>query len=114
MSVATDRIVEAVRAVLQQAAHGKGSRPHFVTTYQILERVPAELREELVAEYGAPGQGAGKHYTAASRVAGVVRGMGEVEVRYLDARGLVFDQEEDEDDASVRSGYPVIGIYRLK
>ena len=110
MTVPTERIAEAIRTELSNAARGKGTRPHFLTAYQLLDRFPPELQKELIDAYGAPGQGAGKHYTAASRVAGVVRDLPDVEVEYLDARGLLFDQEEDE----VRSGYPVIGIYRMK
>ncbi len=112
--VDADRITEAVRAALREAASGKGAHPHFLTTYQLLDRFPETLRKELVDAYGEYGQGAGKHYTAASRVAAVLRGLkDEVDVEYLDARGLAFDQESD-DEGEVRSGYPVIGIYRLK
>lgn len=109
MTVSKDRIAPAVRAVLSEAASGKGESPHFLTTYQILARLEGGLRDELIAVYGSPGQGAGKHFTAASRVAQVARDLGGVEIAYMDAKGMNFDQE----DSDVRSGYPVIGLYRM-
>ncbi len=33
-------IVDAVREVLENASTGKGENPHYLTAYQILDRLP--------------------------------------------------------------------------
>lgn len=112
MAIARDELVVAVGEVLANAARGKGEdhHHHYVTAYQILARLPDALRQALLTQYGQPGQGAGKNYTAASRVAAVAREIGRVD--YLDARGISFDGVGDETE--IRSGYPVIGVFRAK
>lgn len=109
MAIARDVLATAVLDVLAQAAKGKGTHPHYLTAYQILKRLPDDLRVALVAEYGEPGRGAGKKFTAVSRVAQVARDVAEYD--YLDARGLAFELDEGEE---IAAGYPVIGVYRAR
>ena len=43
-------ITNAVRQVLSSASRGKGNRPNFLTAYQILDRLPAPIKERLITE----------------------------------------------------------------
>lgn len=106
-------IVTEVRDVLRAASTGKGSRPTFLTAYQILGRLPEPLRARLIQERGVPGSGAGQCYAGASVVQGAAQMLnrtGEVEIAYLDTAGLTFDIGEP---VEVSAGYQVCGIYRL-
>lgn len=108
MPSSRETIVTAVRHVLESAATGKGVDHHYLTAYQILARLPEALRTELLVERGAPGQGAGRSYTAASYIGQIA---GEIsEHTYLDARGLTFEIDDVE---PVAAGYPVVRIYRV-
>lgn len=102
-------IAADVRRVLQRASKGKGSRPQWLTAYQILDRLPQ--RELLVDERGMPGKDAGAHQAAASVVADAIRYelKDEVEVTYFDNVGVLFEI----DGVPVRAGFPVCGIYRI-
>jgi hypothetical protein len=55
--------------VLKNAKPGKSEerKPGFLTAYQVLNRLPDQLRDALVQEYGKPGRGSTSHFTAASR-----------------------------------------------
>lgn len=113
MSVSTEDIAKAIRTVLANAATGTGEDPAFLFGYQIIERLPAALRDELEAAYGPAGRGAGQYYTIASRIAPVARELSDVEVQHVDAKGLAFDQQARE-GGSTRGGNRVVAIYRLK
>lgn len=52
-------IIDDVRTVLKSAAKGKGSKPNFLTAYQILDRLPDPLRTQLIAERGTRRKGTG-------------------------------------------------------
>jgi hypothetical protein len=54
-------IRSAVRTVLEKAETA-------LTSYEILGRLPAPLRDQLIAERGLPGAGSSKNYSAASLV----------------------------------------------
>ena len=109
MAHMNEELTTAVKSVLQDAHRGKGREPHYLTAYQILSRLPTRVRSALVNEYGEPGRGAGRHFTAVSRVAQIAREIAEYD--YLDARGLAFEFDEG---ADLSPGHPVIGIYRLR
>lgn len=81
-----------------------------MTAYQILLRLPDDLRESLIAQYGDAGKGAGKHFTAVSRIAQIAREVADYD--HLDSRGLAFEFSEDEH--TVAGGNAVIGIYRAR
>ncbi|WP_437568288.1 hypothetical protein [Sorangium sp. So ce542] len=104
-------LIDEIRAALANAAKGRGSRPHFLTSYQILNRLSQSTKLRLISEHGSPGAGAQTYHSAASVIAGCLQKMGgEVERMYLDARGAAFDV----DGAPVSAGYPVVGLYRLR
>lgn len=109
MPIAEHELEAAVLAVLANAAKGRGEHPHYLTAYQILERVPDGIRNTLIDELGKPGRHAGKHRTAVGPIKDAARRIAEVD--YLDARGLSFEYGEGEE---LSSGYPVIGLYRLR
>jgi hypothetical protein len=102
-----DALKTAVEEVLERAARGKSKRPQFVTAYQILQRIPEDLRAALIAQYAEPGRGAGKPFSAASRVGQLAAELG-AEHEYLDARGMSFAGDEEQ----IIAGYPVVSIYR--
>lgn len=98
------------RDVLRDAAKGKGPEPHFVTAYQILDRLPRQRRDELVTTHGGFGRGAGTNFGAAGAVADALKSMPDVETSNLDTRGVSFDVQ----GAVVAAGYAVVGLYRLR
>jgi len=96
-----------IMAVLRSVA--ARSQTASVTAYQILGRLPSA--HLLVARYGLPGRGCGKHFSAASAVANVLAGMrAVVEVQYLDTLGLRGDVL----GANFAAGVRVCGAYRLR
>ncbi|MCL2726637.1 MAG: hypothetical protein FWD69_19630 [Polyangiaceae bacterium] len=101
-----------IRQVLQSASSGKGSRPHYLTSYQIVERLPAPERSTLIATYGRGGKGAGRADTAPAVIAKVLKHelAGEVDVQYMDVSGTHFMV----DGQVVEAGYGVVGLYRLR
>jgi hypothetical protein len=105
-----DKVIEEVRNVLGRAAAGKGPAPHYVTTYQVIARLPKPMRAALVAEHGKVGAGAGDWTSAATYVATLLRNMSGVEYDYFDTRGVKFCLDDDEPKA----GNDVIGLWRLK
>ena len=101
-------IVDAVRAVLAAARRGKGDRPNYLTAFQILDRLPAELRTRLVSERTPGGTGAGTVFAAPSVVSRAAR-MAGAEVEYLDSVGLSVQVAGQ----PVTPSYEVCAVYRL-
>lgn len=110
MPISSDKLPPAILGVLTEAAKGRGTDPHYLTAYQILNRLPAALRQALEAEYGPSGKGAGHNHSAAAHLGKLAKSLPGVESSYMDARGLSFEIA----DTETSSGYPVIGIYRLE
>jgi len=85
-----------------------------LSAYQILDRLPAEIRSQVIAERGMPGSGAGKAFTAASLVsmaaAQVVPSLEPPHRIYVDCRGLTFSVA----GSPVVAGHEAIAFYRLR
>ncbi len=108
MTTDTD-VVHEIRRVLEHAAKGKGTHTHYVTAYQILDRLPRQMRADLIAQFGKSGAGVGDWQSAAKHIANLIKGMGGVDVDYLDTRGAQFRMADEWREA----GYEVCGLYRL-
>lgn len=111
--VRPEEIVEDVRRVLQGAARGKGPAPNYLTAYQILNRLPADIRMRLVADHGRGGRGEGHHYAATGVVKNALKRLineNSVEIVYLDTGGLqlIIDGEP------VEAGNRVCALYRVR
>jgi hypothetical protein len=102
-------IANDVRAVLLNARTGTGTQHHYLTAFQILARLPDDLRAQIIAERGFPGQGTGKHYNSASLVSDSAESIGGIEKTYMDTGGLEFYV----DGKPIVAGYGVCGLYRL-
>lgn len=84
-------ILDEVLDVLRVAGTGKGSTRWFLTAYQILERLPTNMRDRLIQERGMPGTGSGNNYASASVVANacqVLQRQGRARIEYLDPDGI--------------------------
>lgn len=96
----------AVREVLLSAENSLAS-------YQILDRLPLALRNQIITERGMPGAGAGKHYTAASLVTdaieGVLPSLDPPYRVYLDSRDMAFVVAGH----TIRPGNAAIAFYQL-
>lgn len=101
-------LVEAVRAVMAAARRGKGDRPYYLTAFQILDRLPADLKEQLIGERTAGGKDAGVTY-AASGVVSRAAQMAGAEIDYIDTIGLRIDVA----GALISPSYEVCALYRL-
>ena len=105
-------IAPDVRNVLATANKGKGKEPHYLTAYQILDRLPALVRDQLIVEKGLPGSGAGVYHAAATvvRHALLHHLRGEVEYTYFDNVGATFEVAGHQ----IRGGNSVCGLYKLR
>ncbi|KYF90510.1 hypothetical protein BE20_08190 [Sorangium cellulosum] len=101
-----------VREVLETAHRGRGQQPHYLTAYQIVERLREPARSELITKYGRGGKRAGSADTASSIISQVLANelSAEVDVAYLDTRDVWFSIA----DELVEAGYPVVALYRLR
>ena len=96
-------------AVLEDAHQGKGSSPCFLTAYQILDRLPSHLKNDLISERGLGGKGTGVQYSAASLVSDAAEMVDGIEIDYLDTDGLYLTIN----NKKVEAGFVVCGIYKL-
>ncbi len=69
-----------ISVALQSARTGKGVDPHFLTAYQILQKIPGPIRKALIdtQRTDTVGKGAGEYSTAASaigKIAGRIQGV---------------------------------------
>lgn len=105
-------ITADVLAVLRNAKHGKGGRPHYMTAYQVLNELPVQLRDQIISERGMPGAGSGYPYRAAqvvSDAAEVLERQKLVEIEYMDSTRVTFEVQGQ----AIEAGYEVCGLYRL-
>ena len=102
-------IVDEVREVLENASSGKGESPHYLTAYQILDRLPDALKDRIISERGPSGKGAGSHYSSASLISDAAELVEDIEISYLDARGLSMTVG----NLGIQAGFEVCGIYRI-
>ena len=102
-------ITDAVANVLHHASRGDGDRPNFLTAYQILDRLPPDIRDRLIEERTLGGQGAGVSYSAASIVSDAAGMLPSIVVEYIDTRGM----EMQVAGQGITTGFPVSAIYRL-
>ncbi len=101
-----------VLVVLGNAHSGRGTHPHYLTAYQILNRLRPEWRTWLQTTYGTSGKASGTKDSAASRVAHCCVELAHeqlVEITYFDNRGAKF---EVEGEGEIEAGYPVCALYR--
>jgi len=97
------QIEDAVRNVLHRT-------DVFMSAYQILEELPADLRDQIIHERGRPGQGSGHHYAAATVVAQAAEKLvGRENIVFVNAKHLKFEVAGDE----IRGGNPACAFYRL-
>lgn len=103
-------ITDAVETVLRNAAHGDQGRPNFLTAYQILDRLPTEIGNRLIAERTLGGEGAGVSYGAPSVVADSAQMLPGIEIEFIDNRGLQIEVAGH----WLRSGFEICAVYRLR
>lgn len=109
MPIMPTDIVEDVQTVLQNAHRGKGDRPNFLTAYQILDRLPARLRDQLIAERGLGGQGTGVAYAAPSVVSDAAELVPGRVIEYMDSVGITVEIAGQRRTPANQ----VTGLYRL-
>ena len=105
-------ILPDVLTVLQDAKDGDGN-PMFITSYQVLERLPKPSRDQILAERPRPGAGTGAYFSADTVTAQaldmhVKRSAAEKE--WLDSREFTISVGGKE----VQPGNPQTALYRLK
>lgn len=84
-------IHEEVEALIRAASN-------YITVHQILARLPAAIRQQLLAERGKFGEGSGQSYTAITVVSHAAYELCEAgicEQTYLDGSGLMFEMDGD-------------------
>jgi hypothetical protein len=103
-------IVEYVRTVLLNARRGEWPRPNFLTTYQILERLPPALRDQLIAERTSGGRGAGVNFSAVTLVAKAAALIPGVVTEYMDCVGISVEVNGQ----TLSPGFDVCALFRLE
>jgi len=86
-------IKSEVLAVLRAAKKGKGKIPRFLTSYQVLARLPKPIRTRLLAERGNAGDGGGQHYgpaTVVAKAGELLTNEGLARIEYWDTGGITF------------------------
>jgi hypothetical protein len=116
VAMTKQEIDQAVLDIVQRASRGKGSRPKYVTSYQILNRLKKPIRN-FIQKTGKSGKGGGWYDSGAQVVKRACLRLykaGEIEQpEYFDTRGVHFDIR-DQIGQPVRAGYSVCGLYRVK
>jgi len=100
-----------IQLVLERACRGPSGESGFLTAYQILNRLPPALQDLLRQAYGRSGEGAGHHFSPASRVGRVAADLENVEKAHFDTRGLQFELPHDE---QADAGADRCAIFRLQ
>lgn len=102
-------VVEEVRAVLARAPDAGRYGRSFLTAYQILERLPAAIRDRLIAERGLGGLGTGTSYAAPSVVAQAAE-MLDAEIAAFDSVGVTISVAGQ----TIVPGAGIVATYRLR
>jgi hypothetical protein len=102
-------ITDSVANVLRGAARGDGSHPNYLTAYQILDRLPEDIRDRLIGEPTLGGHGAGVSYAAPSVVSDAAEMLPGIIIDYIDNRGIEIHVAGQ----ALTPGFEVCGIYRL-
>lgn len=82
----------------------------FLTAYQILDRLSATTRDQLIAERGTPGLGSGNYYAAASVVSDAAEMVSEIEIALLETSSLSVRLANGKD---IAPGNKNVGLYRI-
>jgi len=99
--------VENVLRGVQDIPNGRGRA--YLTAYQILDQLPQQIKERLIAERGAPGLGAGQHYSAASVVSDAAEKISGIEIVFLETSSIKIIVNESD----ITPGNKYVGLYRL-
>lgn len=86
---------------------------NYLSAYQILERLPSNLRDQLLEERGTPGQGNGNSYTAASVVtqaADMLSSRPGYTCEYCEGSHLLFEVNGN----FFRAGNAACAFYRIR
>ena len=103
-------IKEDVKRVLEGIPANAGVNP-FVTAYQILERLPQNIKDQLISERGPAGKGGGYYYSTASVVSDAAEMLDDIEIMALATTNLqIFINNE----SVIQAGNQNVGLYRLK
>jgi hypothetical protein len=103
-------IVAEVDAVLRGVQEMPNSRGRaFLTAYQILDQLHQPTKGRLIAERGAPGSGAGEHYSAASVVSDAAEMISGVEILFLETTSIQIIVNESD----ITPGNKYVGLYRV-
>ena len=105
-------IKDEVQAVLQKGKKDSRYGRSYLTAHQLLEKLPSQIRDQLIKERGTPGQGAGKYYASASVVSDAAEMLPDIEIVFLDSSALKVLLKDGTD--LVTPGNLNIGLYRLK
>ncbi|MFO0958240.1 MAG: hypothetical protein U0800_12575 [Isosphaeraceae bacterium] len=104
------QLEQEIRRILQDAKDPKGPVYAYLTAHQILNRLPASIRDPLIQKRGGVGLGSGASFSPTRDIGIAIEAMGdEIERAVFDARGAHFDVAGQ----SVPAGYPLIAIYRI-
>ena len=102
-------IVDEVRQVLSRAIDANRYGRSYLTAYQILDRLPAPIRNRLIAERTAGGRGAGVSYAAPSVVSDAAETLPDIEIMAVESGGITIQVAGQ----GIAPGASAVGLYRL-
>lgn len=85
-----EKLLEEVRAVLENASTGKGTEPHWISSYQIFNKLPKDTREALIESPGMGGRGSGNKTSLFHKIAKVADRISDDTTTYLAHDGILF------------------------
>lgn len=98
---------QEIRRILLDAKDPKGPVYIYLTAHQILNRLPASIREPFIQKRGGVGLGSGASSSPTRDIGIAIEAMdNEIERAVFDARGAVFEVAA----LSVPAGYPLIAF----
>ena len=100
--------VETVLRSVQVDPNGRGRS--YLTAYQILEQLPQQIRDRLIAERGTPGLRSGNYYAAANVVSDAAEMISGIEIAFLETTSLEIILNNR---IKITPGNPNVALYRL-
>jgi hypothetical protein len=105
-------IVQDVRNAFARLRRGKAQHNrHWVIVYGLLAALAPRVRATLIAQYGPPGRGAGRHFAAAhvvARACKLLEDLDEIETAYYVPANATYTINR----RTFEAGYQVTSIYR--
>ncbi len=108
----TIQVFQVLRKHGKRGKGGANSPPRAMAAYQVLNKLPVEVRDEIIETYGLPGKGSGSTFAASQMVSRALMRLGRlglVKYHYVTTVGMYFVVA----DRLIEPSYQVCAFYQL-